>query len=190
MALILITDKTFDKVDFTVNRPEQAEYDNCAFSNCNFSGVDLADLKFTECVFTGCNLSLAKLGKTAMREISFRDCKMLGLRFDLCNQFGFSINVENCNLNHSSFFKTSNRKKVFKNSQLQEVDFIECDLSSTIFDNCDLSRATFENTVLEKTDFRTSYNYRIDPEKNRMKKGMYALAGLPGLLEKYDIQID
>lgn len=27
----------------------------------------------------------------------------------------------------------------------------------------------FENTILEKADFRTSFNYSIDPEKDRIK---------------------
>ncbi len=37
-------------------------------------------------------------------------------------------------------------------------------------DNCDLNRAVFDNSILEKADFRTSLNYSIDPELNRIKK--------------------
>ena len=50
--------------------------------------------------------------------------------------------------------------------------------------------AAFENTILEKADFRTSFNYSIDPGKNRIKKAKFSLAGIAGLLEKYDIEID
>jgi len=51
-------------------------------------------------------------------------------------------------------------------------------------------RAAFENTILEKADFRTSFNYSIDPEKNRIRKARFSLAGISGLLDKYDIEID
>jgi len=62
-------------------------------------------------------------------------------------------------------------------------------LSSGVFDNCDLSMAVFENTNLEKADFTTSYNYDIDPEKNRMKKAKFSQNGLHGLLLKYDLVV-
>lgn len=93
-------------------------------------------------------------------------------------------------LNHSSFYRTKIKKTVFKNSQLHEVDFTECDLTSSVFDNCDLKGATFENTIIEKADFRTSFNYSIDPQINRIKKARFSLTGIAGLLDKYDIEID
>jgi hypothetical protein len=44
--------------------------------------------------------------------------------------------------------------------------------------------------LLEKADLRTSYNYSIDPETNKIRKARFALLGIRGLLEKYDIPID
>ena len=81
------------------------------------------------------------------------------------------------------------KKMVFKNSQLQETDFTQGDLTSAVFDNCDLTRATFDNTILEKADFRTAYNYSIDPETNRIKKAKFSTSGVSGLLDKYNIRI-
>lgn len=43
---------------------------------------------------------------------------------------------------------------------------------------------------MEKADFRTSYNFSIDPDVNRIKKAKFSLDGVRGLLDKYDIQID
>ena len=138
----------------------------------------------------GCNLSLANLTKVLFNDVQFRDCKMLGLRFDTCNNFGLSFNFEQCILNHSSFYQAKLKKTTFQNTQLQEVDFTECDLKNVVFDNCDLARALFENTTLEKADFRTAFNYAIDPENNRIKKAKFSLVGVSGLLHKYDIQIE
>ena len=82
------------------------------------------------------------------------------------------------------------KKIVFKNTQLREADFTQCDLTASIFDNCDLTGARFENTILEKTDFQTSFNYSIDPDINKIKKAKFSLAGISGLLDKYDIEIN
>ena len=78
----------------------------------------------------------------------------------------------------------------FVDSKLLEVDFAECDLTSSVFDNCDLSRATFDSTIIEITDLRTSFNFSIDPENNRIKKALFSLSEIGGLLNKYDIEIE
>ena len=46
--------------------------------------------------------------------------------------------------------------------------------------NCDFTRATFENTNIEKADFRTSFNYSMDPEINRIKKAKFSLPNVIG----------
>ena len=115
---------------------------------------------------------------------------MLGLKFETCNDFGLAFSFENCNLNHSSFYQTKLKKTSFTNTQLQEVDFTECDLTSSVFSGSDFTKATFFNTILEKADFRTSFNFSIDPEINRIKKARFSVEGLAGLLDKYDIQIE
>jgi uncharacterized protein YjbI with pentapeptide repeats len=76
------------------------------------------------------------------------------------------------------------------NSSLHELDFSEADLSTAVFEACDLQRSIFAGTNLEKADLRTSYNYSIDPERNRLKKAKFSLPGVIGLLDKHDIQID
>ncbi len=115
---------------------------------------------------------------------------MLGLHFEHCNEFGLSFGFEHYILDHSSFYRLKIKRTVFKNTRLQWVDFAECDLTGVLFDHCDLSRTTFENTNLEKADFSTAYNYSLNPEVNRIKRAKFALAGIPGLLDKYDIEID
>lgn len=115
---------------------------------------------------------------------------MLGLHFDDCNQFGLSFSFDNCLLNHSSFVTTRLKKTIFRNSSLQETDVTECDLTGAIFYNCDLSKSSFHHTILEKADLRTSFNYSIDPEMNRLKKAKFSMPAVIGLLDKYDIDID
>lgn len=182
--------QTFEKKDFTVNLLPKGEYENCTFNQCNFAGTDLSQYKFIDCAINSCNLSMVRTDKTSWQNIRFKDSKILGLRFDTCLDFGLSFSFENCQLNHASFYKTKIKKTIFKNSHLEGADFSECDLSGAIFDNCDLLSAVFENTILEKADFRTSYNYSIDPEINRIKKARFSIHGVAGLLNKYQIEIE
>lgn len=185
-----IEGKTFDRNDFTQALFEKGEYENCFFNSCNFASLDLSDFRFTNCTFNGCNLSLAKLNKTALHDITFKDCKMLGLRFDTCHEFGLSFSFEGCQLNHSSFFKIKIKKTVFRNCQLEETDFAEADLTGAVFDNCNFAQAIFDITILEKADFKSSYNYSIDPETNRIRKAKFSMPAVAGLLDKYDIEIE
>jgi len=50
-------------------------------------------------------------------------------------------------------------------------------------------RAIFSHTNLERADLRTSYNFTIDPEMNRIRKAKFSLNNLPGLLDKYELDI-
>lgn len=61
------------------------------------------------------------------------------------------------------------------------------DLTNVIFDNCDLYRSEFDRAIANKADFRTSYNYTIDPSKTKLKKAVFALKELKGLLFKHDV---
>jgi len=190
MGLDLTEGKTFDKVDFSVAPFVKGEYEDCVFDNCDLSNVNLSGSRFGECRFIGCNLSMAKLGDTVLRDVVFKDCKMLGLQFGHCSGFGLAFSFEGCILDHSSFYKLKVKKTIFKNCSLQEVDFTEADLSESYFGDCDLNKAVFESTLLEKADLRTAINYSINPEINKLKKGKFSLPGVLGLLDKYDIQIE
>jgi uncharacterized protein YjbI with pentapeptide repeats len=79
---------------------------------------------------------------------------------------------------------------VFTDSNLQEVDFGDCDLKASVFDNCDLQNAIFENTDLRSTDFRKARNFSFDPEKNQLKGAKFTIDSLPGLLTKYNLKIE
>lgn len=186
MQPICFQDKTIDRIYSLA----KGEYENCVFTNADLASSDLSEFKFIQCSFVGCNLSLARIDRTAFQDVTFKDCKMLGLRFDACSEFGLAFRFEGCQLNDCSFYKRKIKKTVFRRCQLRSVDFVEADLSGAVFDDCDLALAMFERTLLEKADLRTAYNYSIDPEANRIKKARFSTAGISGLLNKYDIEIE
>lgn len=185
-----IDEQIFTKVDYTEQALSVAEYEACTFLDCDFSYSDLANIVFSNCRFVACNLSMVRLSNTVLRDVAFKECKLLGIDFEACNPFGLKMNIENCILNHCLFLKTKIRKTIFKDCLLHEVDFTESDLTSVVFENCDLTRATFDRAILEKTDFRTAYGFIIDPELNRVRKALFSIENISGLLTKYDIHIE
>ncbi len=186
MEHIYESEKTFEKI----NSLPKGEYENCIFKNCNFENGDLKDIKFYDCQFINCNLSLVKIANTIFRDVKFSECKMLGMSFESCNEYGLTVSFNNCNLNHSSFYKRKICKTKFANSQLHEVDFTECDLNNSQFNNCDLANTKFANTNIEKADFRTSFNYSINLDLIKIKKAKFSLPAITGLLSHYDIEIE
>ena len=109
-----VEEKVFEKTDFTKDTLTIGDYEGCRFINCNFSNSDLGDVHFIDCKFTGCDMSLVKLIKTAIRDVEFKDCKLIGLHFYSGNNMLFSASFDNCILNFSSFYKMNLKKIVFK----------------------------------------------------------------------------
>jgi uncharacterized protein YjbI with pentapeptide repeats len=190
MSSIYLSNKKFSSINYKEHPLEKGEYDQCTFQDCDFSETDFSELIFSECAFNQCNISLVKMRMTTFQDTVFKNCKMLGIHFEDCNEFGLSFHFDGCILDHSSFYKTTIRDMVFKKTTLQDTDFTECDLTGSKFDDCTLLNAMFDHTNLEKTDLRTAHNFSINPEINRFKKTRFSSSGLIGLLDKYDIIID
>lgn len=182
-------DQTFEKIDFTTTAFTKGEYEGCTFLHCTFAETSLSGSSFAECEFAGCNLSLSKLAHTSLKDVRFNDCKLMGVRFENCNAFLFEVAFDRCMLNLSSFYKRNLKKARFNHCSLREVDFAEADLSMAVLNDCDLAGAMFDRTLLEKADLRTAVNYIINPELNRMTKAKVSVAGLPGLLQQYNLDI-
>lgn len=183
-------DKTFEKVLYFDKKVSNREFDGCIFKSCDFSNNTFMECVFIDCEFIDCNLSMVKLPASSLKTVTFTECKLLGIRFDECNDFLFSVSFRDCMLDYSWFTNKKMPKTPFINCSLKEVNFGAADLTAANFDQSNLQGAVFENTILIGADFTTAYNFRIDPEMNSLKKAKFSVSGIPGLLEKYDIRIE
>ncbi|MCX8210647.1 MAG: hypothetical protein ACJATN_001000 [Neolewinella sp.] len=165
------------------------DYDNCIFVNCRFFGADLSNRLFTDCTFIDCDLTNAKLHEVALQTVAFEGCKLLGLRFDDCQNFLFKVSFTGCNLELTTFHEWKMKGTEFKECVLRETDFTGADLQEASFDDCDLERAIFERTDLRRADFRSARNYSFSPEDNRLKGTRFSIGGLPGLLAEYGVVV-
>lgn len=182
--------QTFEKVNYIDKKVNNCEFDGCIFKNCDFSNSDFSYNTFIDCEFIDCNLSVTQLTAASLKSVSFKNCKLLGIQFHSCDDFLFNVSFQKCVLDYSSFANKKMPKTNFFSCSLKETSFIGTNLTAAVFDNCNLGGAIFNETQLKETDFTSSYNYKIDPEVNPMRKAKFSVQGIPGLLEKYDIKIE
>ena len=183
-------DSTIKNINFSEKEEYSEEYENCDFFDCNFAGCNLSNLTFEDCTFENCDLSNVQLNNTAFKNIHFKSCKLTGAQFDTCNTFLLEFKFTMCILSYSSFYALKIPETNFTGCSITEADFTDANLEKAVFENCDLSGSTFVNTNLQKTDFRSSINFSIDPEQNKLSGAKFSLESLPGLLHKYDIRIE
>lgn len=176
-----------ERTDFTVEQIERS-YESTEFRSCTFN--DITGIAFTDCLFSSCNMSNAQVAKAKAQDLTFRDCKLIGINFYQMLDFGFSLHFENCLLDYASFDKKKMNKSTFKNCKLHGANFSKADLSKAIMKDCDLADAIFDGTNLSGMDFTTNRNFSIDPQQNLIRKARFAAHGLAGLLTKYEIIIE
>ena len=182
--------KTFDKVIAIATKIQNREFEGCVFKNCDFSNSDFSNNTFMECQFIDCNLSMMQVGNTSLQDVSFKNCKLLGIQFQSCNDFLFEVNFDECALDYASFANKKMPKTKFVSCSLKEANFINANLTQSLFDHCNLENAIFNDTQLAAVDFTTAFNYKIDPQFNPMKKAKFSTVGILGLLDQYDIKIE
>lgn len=182
----------YSKIDFTniKTKIKKGEYDNCTFKNCNFEGIHASNIQFLECEFIDCNFSNTIVKDSAFKDVLFVNCKMIGVKFNECDPFLLQFGFKDCQLSFSSFYQLKITNTKFVNCNLQEVDFTETTLINSFFDNCDLKSAIFDRTNLEKSDFRTAFNFEINPEENKLKNAKFSRNTIEGLLFKFSVKIE
>jgi len=165
-------------------------FEDCEFKECDFTQAKIENSSYSNCKFIHCNFSNTLLIKTNLVDCHFIHCKMIGISFDLCENFYYSIQAKDSSFDYASFFNLKLKLSKFTHCTFRESDFTQTDFSSSVFDECDFTGAHFEKTNLEKVDLHTSRNYLIDPEINKIRNARFSIAHVSGLLYKHDIIIE
>lgn len=187
MASDYIADQKIEDVYFLEADIKYKEYENCTFQHCDFTACTFQSVYFIDCTFFDCNFKDTKINYVSLRGVQFTRCDFTAVNFAMTDQVIFEFHFKDCLLDYAKFYALKLKKMQFINCSMIAVDFMGSDLTDALFDNCNLRRAVFIDTTAHKTDFYTSYDYTIDPEKNKLKKAIFSTEGLKGLLEKYDI---
>ncbi len=175
-------------IDLSSQKEKKDRFDNCEFSNCIFS--DLSEISFSDCDFRNCDLSNLKTTNTRLQNVTFYDCKLLGLNFSGAIDFALELHFENCLLDYASFDRKKINKSTFKNCRIHSANFTQADLSKCTFTDCDLFESLFDTTNLSTVDFTSCKNFLIDPELNNIKKAKFLRQDLENLLYRHDIIVE
>lgn len=183
-------DQSFNNLELPEADLTNKELDNCTFVQCNFSNADFSKSELVDCVFENCNLSMAKVAGTGLKNVAFKQCKLVGVEFMDTSDFLFSVSFDQCVLDFAAFSDKKMPGTFFNKCKMEQTDFTNTKLARAVFKNCDLINAVFENTDLGKADFRSSFNYVIDPEMNNIRRAKFSMDGVEGLLKKYEVEIE
>jgi uncharacterized protein YjbI with pentapeptide repeats len=184
-----LLDTVYENLIYTKADLNFKDFERCTFSRCDFSQCTFLAVTFIDCVFSECNFNGAKINYAAFRTATFIRCEIKDVNFAMCDKLIFDISFQNCTLDFSKFYTLKIKGTTFTNCSLIAVDFMSADLTGVAFIGCDLYRAEFAKAIANKADFRTSFNYTVDPEKTKLKKALFALSEVKGLLFKHDILI-
>jgi len=176
----------------TVFTPEAlmyADFENCIFDRCDFSNCNFTGVAFIDCIFNDCNFASAKINYVGLRGAAFNNCDFSDVNFAMVDPLLFDISFTGCNLDYTKFYTLKLPRTIFTDCSIVASDFMSSDLTDAIFDNCNLHKSTFIDTIAVRADFSSSFNYAMDPERNKLKKAIFSKDGLIGLLSKYEIVV-
>jgi uncharacterized protein YjbI with pentapeptide repeats len=185
-----ILDVQYNGIRYERDEANHREFEGCTFTDCDFSQCVFLSVTFIDCTFNHCVFTGAKINYVAFRTVFFNGCQIVDVNFAMCDKLIFEIHFNKCVLDFSKFYTLKIKGTTFTECSIIAADFMNADLTAVMFDKCDLYRTVFMQSVLSKADFRTSFNYTLDPEKNKIKKAIFSLDGVKGLLAKHDIIVD
>jgi len=191
----ILTDEYYDgarfhSIDFTEDKLADRSFEKCTFISCHFREIPLNRTVFCSCVFIECEIVLTKLNAITLNGVEFQSCKIMGVNFTDCNDFGFSPEFTKCIVNSSSFYGKSLRKRKFTGCRLIDCDFTNCDIREADYSDTTFEKVIFHNCNLEKADFRTSHGYAIDPFTNKIKKARFTLPEAQSFLSFIGVSIE
>jgi uncharacterized protein YjbI with pentapeptide repeats len=119
---------------------------NSRFTNCDFSGFDLTDVRFENCDFSN-----SDLGGASIHRVEFLGCKFVGTNFP-DSSFG-NVEFYESSVNLASFADSKFKKVCFNRSYAKGTYFYNCRFAGSVdFTGCDLDEANFTESSLKKID--------------------------------------
>ncbi len=98
-----------------------------------------------------------------------------------------SVNFVDCDLSYSVFIGLTLRKMIVTKCVAKDVDFAEADLTQADFTYTDLAESQFLHTNLTEADFTHARNYWIDAGLNTLKQARFSLPEAIALLRSMNI---
>lgn len=181
--------ETFSGITLTKGILKGKEFENCIFEKCIFIECVFDTCRFIDCTFTGCSISANKPYNSQFTNVQFKDSKIMGFDWTKARSVR-SLAFERCDVSYSDFSYLKLPELKLLDCVAHEVNFSETDLTDSIFTKTDFLKSIFSGTNLSQADFRTSFNYWIDTNFNKVKKAQFSLPEATSLLRSLDIILE
>lgn len=140
---------------------------------CTFRGGALATAKlervvFEQCVFEDVDLSGVTWPHSALRDVRFVRCKLMGVHFGALSP-NPEVSFEGCDLRYCVFDGVHLRDTRFVDCKLQDASFNACNLVDADFSGSELGGAVFGRCELAGADLSTCSGLFLDPASNKVK---------------------
>lgn len=181
-------DEHFQGVRFGAANPVPFRNEGCTFEDCDFSGVDLRGVRFVACRFIGCELSNCGVVEAGFQEVELKRCKALGVRWDTCNSFLFSLNAVDSQLDYSCWVGVDLSRSQFQGGSMREADFTEVNGQGLSMFNVDVTGARWEQCLLKGGTFANMVGWTMDLRENDVRGMRVDRAALPGLVASWGLE--
>lgn len=156
-------------------RVARASYERCRFEKCTLTGARFVDARFTDCVFVGCELTTLGVAGTSLTNVTFTNCRAMGVDWTAAHLLTFSVTFDRCRLDNSMFGGMRLKGLVVSDCSLRGVDFTGCDLTNARFPKSDLGGALVHHATLKGADFSDARGFAFDARTNKAGKTRVSL---------------
>jgi fluoroquinolone resistance protein len=168
-------------------------FEACDFERCSFVDATFQGCKFVDCTFRGCDLSNLKVPDSRFRDVSFEECKAIGISWDSAEWPRHSANARlafrKSILNDASFFGLKLHALVIEACKVHDVDFRDGDFTESHFVDSDLKMSLFNDTCLRDADFTGAVEYDIDVRHNDVRNARFSRYEAVRLLQGLQIKV-
>lgn len=170
-------------------RVSRAGFERCRFEKCTFTGARFYDTRFTDCVFIGCELTTMGVAGTSFTNVTFTNCRAMGVDWTAAHQLTFSVSFDQCRLDNSMFGGMRLKGLKVVDCNLQGADFSGCDLTNARFPKSDTGGALVRHATVKGADFSGARDFAYDARTNKAGKTKVSLETAALLLSELGLDV-
>lgn len=164
------------------------KYYDCTFKRCSFVNVDFSQCSFESCQFISSSVVASKMDNARFLDVSFKDCKMVGIIFSVLSDFAVSFSLEQTVLLSCTFSDMRIAKTRFESCQINDCLFANCDLRQSNFSASSFQSGQITNCDLRECNFLGAEGFMINPGENKMRNALFGVDNAIELLRCYGLK--
>ena len=161
-------DRLFEALDLEGVALSGRRFTGCTFRHLRGQASRWQGAHLEDCAFENCDLTGMVPGNLRAHDVRFVGCKLLAVRWT--RAMGYPrLGFEDCLMRYAAFSDLDLRRTELLRCRLTEASFTGVDSTDADFAGSDLTGATFQGTTLAGAYFSTTEGLFLDPARNRVK---------------------